>query len=162
MFATGRSQMKNHAPSSANAFSLRHAQTKNSDRLTSATATGMSFTATALPLPFDSPGHRLQTVPSTGPVTYACETVGINAAGTGTGTLRRYTGYATGAVNWGTQPAPPVGGTNSLLADTISQCTMTYTAGVTQRSGLMSLSLTLTRASESVTLYHEVHVDNQP
>jgi MSHA biogenesis protein MshO len=135
----------------------------NRRTLTGATAAAISYTATGLPIPFDSPGHRLQTVPSTGPVTYACEGIG-SIGGNGAGTLKRYTGYASGGGNWNaqTQPTTFATGSNSLLADTISACSFSYSPGVTQRSGLATLLLTLTRVNESVTLYYEVHVDNQP
>ncbi len=145
----------------------------------------IAFTATAYPLPFDSPGHRVHIVPgpnsgiSNGPVSYACEAP--TAAETANGVqgplvLHRYTGYNTGSVPWtgtgldaGTQPILFTGPPNTLaaaggvlMADSISACTFTYSPGVTQRSGLISLWLTLTRSGESVTLYHETHVDNQP
>ncbi|MCK9284935.1 MAG: type II secretion system GspH family protein [Rhodocyclaceae bacterium] len=133
--------------------------------LSAVSATAIGFSATALPLPFDSPGHRVNFVPSSGPVSYACEGVGT-VGGNGTGTLRRYTGYATGSGGWNAaaQPTPPFGGgaTSALLADSVSACAFTYLPGVTQTSGLVTLSLTLTRVSESVTLYYEIHVDNQP
>lgn len=125
---------------------------------TGTVTTGLSFTATANPMPFDSPAHRFQIVPGTGPVTYACEGTGT-ASGSGTGSLRRHTSYAFAV----SQPTTFGAGTNSLLADHVSACAFTYsTSGVTARDGLVTLSLTLTRANESVTLYHEVHVDNQP
>ncbi|RTL57859.1 MAG: type II secretion system protein [Rhodocyclaceae bacterium] len=128
--------------------------------------TGISFTATSNPLPFDSPGHRVNFVPSTGPVSYGCTgTLGaLDASGNGQGQLKRYTGYATGAGTWNalTQPTAFATGTNAVLADNISACTITYAQGVSQRDAVLSLSLTITRGSESVTLYHEIHVDNQP
>lgn len=127
--------------------------------LSGGVTTGLSFTATASPLPFDSPGHRFQVVPSSGPVTYVCEgTLGVNAAGNGNAALRRYAGYATGGGTWS---AATPDGTGTLLADNVSDCAFTY-ATVTARDGLVTLKLTLTRANESVALYHEVHVDNQP
>jgi MSHA biogenesis protein MshO len=129
----------------------------NRRSITGVTSTAISYTATTLPIPFDSPGHRLQIVPSTGPVTYACENIGTTG-GNGTGTLRRYTGYGYVAA----QPTTFSSGTNSLLADTLSACAFSYSPGVTERSGLATLSLTLTRVNESVTLYYEIHVDNQP
>lgn len=117
----------------------------------------LSFTATSRPLPFDSPGHRFQIVPSSGPVTYACENVGISA-GDGTGTLKRYTGYGFAS----SQPISFGSGSNSLLANVVSACAITYASGVTARNALVSIQLTLTRSNESVALYHEVHVDNAP
>lgn len=137
----------------------------NRRTVTAATAVGVSFTNTAFPLPFDSPSHRVNFVPATGPVTYACQSVGMDANGTGTGTLTRYTGYATGAGIWdaGGQPvSAPTGGTSTQLADNISQCVFNYQPGATQRSGLVTLRLSISRSHETVTLYHEVHVDNQP
>lgn len=125
--------------------------------LAGATATALSFTATANPLPFDSPAHRFQVVPSTGPVTYACEGIGTSS-GNGTGALRRYTGYV-----WSVAQQTTFSTVGALLADNVSACTFTYaTTGITARDGLVTLSVTLTRLNESVTLYHEVHVDNQP
>lgn len=146
------------APGGANAYEGCNRRT-----LSGAAGASVSFTATAQTLPFDSPGHRFQIVPSSGPITYACEGVGVNAAGTGTGTLRRYTSYSGAGIALA-QPVPPagVGMTSALLADGISACTITYAAGITAASGLVSIQLTLTQENESVSLYHEVHVDNQP
>jgi len=49
----------------------------------------MTFTATTLSFPFDSPSHRFQVV--TTPVTYVCAPA-TDAAGNGTGTLTRLAG----------------------------------------------------------------------
>lgn len=125
---------------------------------------GISFTSTRT-LPFDSPSHRVHLVPSTGPVTFACEapTAAETSAGVqGSLVLRRYWNYNNGS-SWNTsQVAPPSGGSSAILADSVSSCAFTYTSGVTRRNGLLVLSLTLTRSGESVNLYHEIHVDNQP
>lgn len=119
----------------------------------------LSFTNTAQAMPFDSPGHRVNIVPSSGPVSYACEGVlgALDGQGNGQAQLRRYTGYG-----WNASQASAGLGTPALLADSVSACKFTYQPGVTQSGGLVTLSLTLTRAHESVALYHEVHVDNQP
>lgn len=111
--------------------------------VTSLTVSGSAFA-------YDSPSRRFQLVPSTGPVTYACENVGT------AGTLKRYTGY-------GYQAAQPTAGlgTGALLADYVSACNFSYSAA-SARNGLLALSLTITRDGESVTLHHEIHVDNLP
>jgi MSHA biogenesis protein MshO len=95
-----------------------------------------------------SPNNRFQLV--TGPVTYAC-----NPA---TGLLTRFSGYAIAAV----QPTPPAGAGN-VMASRVSACTFTYSGNVVaQRSGLVTVHLTITEEGESVTLYSATHVSNVP
>jgi len=101
--------------------------------------------ASSTPFPFDSPSHRFQVVE--GPVTYRC-------AG---GELRRYSGYAITV----TQANPPTGGSSAPLATGVESCQFNYDA-VNQRFGLLSIRLKLTQGGESVSLYHEVHVNNVP
>lgn len=98
--------------------------------------------------PFDSPGRRFQVVDT--PVTYICDLAA--------GTLRRYSGYTIVS----TQPNPPVGGVNTLLAQNVSNCVFTYAQGVTERSGLVSIRLSITQNNETVSLYHAVQVSNVP
>lgn len=128
---------------------------------------GITFVSATTPMPFDSPGHRLAVVPSTGPVTYGCvaPTAAETAAGiVGPSVIRRYTNYNIASGVWSTALSgpPPVAATTAILADSVSACTFTYAPGVTARSGLLTLAMTVTRSGESVTLYHEIHVDNQP
>ncbi len=83
------------------------------------------------------------------PVTYRCNLT--------TNELTRYEGYTISA----SQPDPPSAGTSSLQANKISSCSFSYVSGVSSRSGLVTLKLSLTdEAGESVTLVHQVHVDN--
>jgi MSHA biogenesis protein MshO len=98
--------------------------------------------------PFDSPSHSFQVVDT--PVSYLCSN----------GTLTRYAGYPIS----NTQPALPAdfpAGTGARLANNLN-CTFTYVAGVTERSGLVSMQLSITQGGETVTLYHQVHVSNVP
>jgi MSHA biogenesis protein MshO len=105
--------------------------------------------SSANPFPFDSPSHTFQVVDT--PVTYRCDlTAGVL-------TLTRYSGYAIAA----TQPDPPASGA-ALLAQNVSGCLFTYEPGITERSGLVSMRLSLTQNNETVTLYHEAHVSNVP
>jgi MSHA biogenesis protein MshO len=101
------------------------------------------------PFPFDSPSHIFQVVDT--PVTYRCD------LGAGVATLTRYSGYA---ISSG-QPDPPASG-GALLAQNVSDCLFTYEPGITERSGLVSMRLSLTQNNETVMLYHEVHVSNVP
>ncbi|BAO28639.1 type II secretion system protein [Sulfuritalea hydrogenivorans] len=116
------------------------------------TTTAITFAGTSFP--FASPSSRFQVVPVTGPVTYACE--GVGGAATGTGSLRRYTGYGFN----GTQPTTGLG-TGALLADNLTGCIFTYGA-VSATNGMVSLQLTVTRENESISLFHQIHVDNAP
>jgi MSHA biogenesis protein MshO len=88
-------------------------------------------------------------------VTYACEGVGTDAAGTGTGVLRRYWGYG---FDHDYSAAPE---SHAVLADSVSACNITYNVA-NQRFGLLTISLTLTSENESVSLYNEIHVNNAP
>ena len=114
----------------------------------------VSFTATANPLPFASPGSLFQIV--TTPVSYACDL--------GTGTLWRYSGYAFQAG----QPATLAtlnglaGVTAAALATNVTACSFAYSPGVLQHYGLVSLALTITQSGEAVTLQLQVNVDNVP
>lgn len=87
-------------------------------------------------------------------VTYACEGVGTDAAGNGTGQLVRHW-------NYGFDHAWGGGDSSAVLADKVSACAITY-APANQRFGLLSVSLTLKSENESVSLYNEIHVNNAP
>ena len=112
----------------------------------------IAFNAQTFRLP--SPGSRFHVI--TGPVSYVCDPVA--------GTLKRYWGYAIAA----SQPTPPAGGSNALLADNVSACSFTYNAAVVaQRDGLVVMSLSVTEVdsqgkNETVTLYESAHVSNVP
>lgn len=88
-------------------------------------------------------------------VTYACENVGGTTEGTGK--LSRYWHYGINPV----RVAPPIGGSGALLANKVSACTMSYDNS-NPRRGLVAIWLKITRSGESVSLYHEIHVNNMP
>lgn len=104
------------------------------------------------PFPLQSPGRRFHIVDT--PVSYVCSG----------GQLRRYWGYAIQATQqsaaWLSTPAN--GAASALLAQDVTNCVFTYAPGVTGRSGMVSMQITLTRNNEPVTLYHQVHVTNVP
>lgn len=95
-------------------------------------------------------GCRFQVIST--PVTYACNPVA--------GTLTRWQGYAIQAA----QPvALPAGGAAALLANNVSSCIFTYNVSATaERSGLVTMHLTITEQGESVSLYSATHVSNVP
>ncbi|MBN8766559.1 MAG: hypothetical protein ABT22_06965 [Thiobacillus sp. SCN 64-317] len=95
--------------------------------------------------PLASPGNRFQVVD--GPVSYVC-----NPAA---GTLTRFWGYDPTV---GVTAATP----RALLANQVSACNFTYQPGVTERGGLVSMTLNLSQAGETVRLYATTQVSNQP
>ncbi|MDQ1315324.1 MAG: hypothetical protein QG662_1433 [Pseudomonadota bacterium] len=98
--------------------------------------------------PLASPGNRFQVVE--GPVSYVCDP--------GAGTLTRYWGYAPAAV----QPTAFVAATQALLATRVSACSFEYQPGVTERGGLVGMTLNLSLSGETVRLYVATQVSNQP
>lgn len=104
--------------------------------------------------PLESPARRFQVV--SGPVSYEC-LEGAAVSGDGTGTLRRYSGYAVAPA----QPQPP-GVAATLLANYVTTCDIQYTPLALQARGLVSIRLGLTRGGETVNLYYEAHVNNVP
>lgn len=130
-------------------------------RTVSAYAAPLVTLAAGLASTREMPTHRFDVVDGAqGAVTYACEGVGTDANGNGTGVLRRYWGYwdfTADRAAW----AQPVAGSSAILADHISNCLFEY-ATSNQRFGLLSLSLTLEAAGESVSLHHQMHVNNLP
>jgi MSHA biogenesis protein MshO len=119
------------------------------------TATTITLSAAKL-FPFISPGKRFQVVQY--PVTYACDPVG--------GTLRRIAGYAIQAAQPNNVAAAPLSTapSNALLATSITACSFIYVAGsgITQRTGVVSLSLQVQQAGEQVRLFQQVHANNVP
>ncbi|HEV8554096.1 MAG TPA: prepilin-type N-terminal cleavage/methylation domain-containing protein [Casimicrobiaceae bacterium] len=101
----------------------------------------------------DSPGRRFYVV--TTPVAYLCDLTARR--------ITRYAGYgfhaALNSSNFGS-------GTSSLIASNVTGCNFDYSANVAPMVGLLTLRLTLSKATttgtETVTLYHSVHVNNVP
>jgi MSHA biogenesis protein MshO len=98
----------------------------------------------------DSVGKRFFIV--TDPVTYVCDLAGR--------TLTRYSSY--GFI------APFSSGTSAVIADNVTGCNFDYAPnGVAPQIGLLTLKLALSKTlsggeTETVTLYHAVHVNNVP
>lgn len=105
--------------------------------------------------------QRFQVVPGDQQaVTYACENVGTNTNGDGTGALTRYWGYGFNPIQ---VTVFPLAGRHAVLANNISSCNIVMDPGRGySRMGLVAITLGITRGGESINLYHEVHVDNTP
>lgn len=126
----------------------------NRAAISSATTTSITFTS--MPFPFVSPSNRFHVIENNA-VVFTCVGVGTDpTTGDGTGTLNR----STRPIDSAKMATCPAGGT--VLVGNVSACSLRYTQAVTQRNGLLSLTLELTRSNEPVQLYQEVHVDNSP
>jgi MSHA biogenesis protein MshO len=98
-------------------------------------------------------GSRFHVVSTT--VSYECAADLANPAN---GKLLRHSGTAIAV----TQPVSGFPADDPLLATNVAVCSMTYSPGRLQSMGLVSILLTLTRNGESVTLQHQVSVNNTP
>lgn len=110
--------------------------------------------------PVASPGNRFHVV--SGPVTFECLPGAVDAAGNATGTLLRHSGYPIALA----QPTAFGAGTSAVLASYVESCEIAYDAAPANpalaRNSIVHLRIKLTRAGNSVTLYHETHVNNLP
>ena len=99
--------------------------------------------------PLASGSSRFQVIPSTDKVvSYACSG----------GKLYRFSNYAYSATS---SCQTPVSSTPVLATD-VASCNFVYNGSDLQRNALVQISLVFTRTAESVSLYHEVHVNNTP
>jgi MSHA biogenesis protein MshO len=92
-----------------------------------------------------------------GPVTYLCDTIA--------GTLLRYSGYSIDRNQANRDSAGELigaGASQSLMANQISSCAFTYTAGTSERAGLVTLQIAVSSQGETVSLLQQIHVDNVP
>lgn len=122
----------------------------NDNRATYATHTGSVLSLSAAKkFPFESPLQRFKVVHEQ--VRYICDPA--------TGNLMRYWGFPIATPT----DAVPTSGSSALLASHVSDCSFTYDSNlVAQRSGLVTLKLSLSEGGESVTLYSATHVSNVP
>ena len=103
--------------------------------------------------PLRSPQQRFYIVD--GPVSYVCDPA--------SGTLRRYWGYPINAGQPVNPAAVPLAGTTSaLLADHVKSCFFDYRPGTSSRSGLLTVTLAISEAGETVALFQQAHVVNAP
>ncbi len=110
----------------------------------------LSFAGGAFPLP--SPSSRFYIVATAS--TYMCDMTNH--------VLRLFTGYAIST----TQPASLATlqslSTSRLIAQNLSSCSMAYTAGISQRSGIVNIAIGLSQNNATVRLMHQVGVLNSP
>jgi MSHA biogenesis protein MshO len=142
---------------------IKGADAYNMDNVAVVTsATTSSINIASKQFLFASPGNRFHVVSGTErAVAYVCTgALGVDAAGNGNGSLVRASAYGLNSADPSPCPATPVG--TPILAQNISACQFTYSSGVTERSGLISIRLAISKNNETVNLYQEVHVNNVP
>ncbi len=104
---------------------------------------------------YPSPRQRIYLVDT--PVTFLCDTA--------TGELTRYTGYSI-ATNQADRDSGAellaAGGVAALMSDNLTACAFVLTPGTAQRAGLLSMSLNVAQAGETIFLLQQVHVHSAP
>ncbi len=104
---------------------------------------------------YPSPRQRIYLIDT--PVSFLCDTA--------SGNLTRYAGYAI-AINQADRDSAAellaAGGVAALMSDNLSACVFTFTPGTAQRDALVTMSLTVSQAGESIVLLQQVHIDNVP
>lgn len=117
--------------------------------------------STQFPVGYD--GGRFMIVPnSQQAVFYACANLGVDANGTGTGTLYRFSAYGFNAATPGACPTATAA--TPILASKVANCAFIYNAnaGATQESGFIEVQITLQDHGEAVSLQYGAHVENVP
>ena len=126
---------------------------------TGSALSSLTYAVGGTQFPYASPSHRFQVVGT--PVSYLC-----TDGAAGSGHLRRYSGYAIQAAQPTSAAAAPLaalsGRHNALLAGQVESCSFDYEGTGSARNALLTLTLKLSAAGESVTLLHQMHVDNSP
>ena len=139
----------------------------NLDNMATLTAIGSSptaiffnnaaFTSGNTAFPSGSPYQRFFLIDT--PVKYICDTA--------TGTLRRYQGYnivsnETSVDSHAELTALSNSAEHALLADKLTACGFDYVAGTATRNAVLTISLTIAEAGETVTLLQQLKVVNMP
>ena len=112
-----------------------------------ASETQIDLSSPAVKFPLESPSRRFHVIPyDEKVVSYTCS---------GDGKLYRNSNY-----DYAASCTPPTPGTTPVIASKAG-CSFAYDA-TDMRNGLVKLSLTFSSGGESVSIYHEVHVNNTP
>ena len=93
---------------------------------------------------------------ATSPVTYHCDLAA--------GNIRRYENYATAVAQPANRGAAPLNAatSNGILVNNVTACNFIYTPGTNSRASLLTMSIALSIAGETINLMHQVHVRNAP
>jgi MSHA biogenesis protein MshO len=97
--------------------------------------------------------HRMYLV--SGPVTYLCDLAA--------GTVRRYSGYTIAANQAAVNTAAKLnaaGAVSSLIAQNVTACSFRQSPGTNDHGGIVTMSLAVSGQGESMTLMHQMRVEN--
>lgn len=119
--------------------------------------------ATQFPVGYD--GGRFQIVPNSQQAVFYVCTMGtprVDANGTGTGTLHRFSAYGFNGAAPGACPTATAA--TPIIASKVANCAFIYNAnaGATQESGFVEVQITLQDHGEAVSLQYGAHVENVP
>lgn len=95
-----------------------------------------------------SPGQRIFVIDE--PISYICDP--------NTGSIVRITGY--GYLE--NQSAAPAGTDIDPVITQLDDCSMSYSAGTSQRGGILTVEIAIADGTEVVNLLHQIHVLNLP
>ncbi|MDD5295938.1 MAG: type II secretion system protein [Rhodocyclaceae bacterium] len=117
------------------------------------TVANVKFASGGTPFPFASPGGRFQVVSTA--TSYQCDLT--------SGVVRLWWGYPI----QNTQPTSSAALTalsanSAVLVDRVTSCAFGYASSVSQRMGLVTLKLVLSKDGESVSLMQQLNVANAP
>jgi MSHA biogenesis protein MshO len=116
------------------------------------TVTKVGF-ASGVVFAFASPNNRFQIVRRA--VSSVCDVAN--------GRLMRFSNYAIQSAQPTSLASLPLSGAAAaVMASNVSACNLTYSSGVLERNGLVTLHLTITEQGESVDMRHQVSVANTP
>jgi MSHA biogenesis protein MshO len=104
---------------------------------------------------FGSPTQRVFLVD--GPISYICDSAA--------GTLTRYSGYTIAqnhAARDSASELTAAGASASLVAAQITACGFNYSPGTSERSGMVTIEVSVGEQGETISLLTQVHVDNVP
>lgn len=144
----------NIAETGSNAYEVP--ATNRRSLVTTGSLSTLSFTGGTFPL--SSPGKRFYIINK--PVTYACDMT----TDTNNKKLLMYSNYAI-------QSSQPTSVTTldglsnvrkSILAEHLSSCTFDYSAGISERTAVVNLSLAMSEDTANVRLMHQVNIANTP
>jgi MSHA biogenesis protein MshO len=107
-----------------------------------------TITIASKQFPLPSGSNRFHVIPGTEKVvSYICSG----------GTLYRNANYA-----YSSSCPAPTPGTTPVIATNLDTCNFVYNGSDLQRNGLVQMTISFTNSGETVTQYHEIHVNNTP
>lgn len=123
--------------------------------LTNPSAEGNITLGVATQFALPSPKQRLYIVDT--PISYICDT------NPNTQSITRYSAYTINQVQPINPAVSPLNtAASAQLTKDVSVCSFAYAAGTAQRNGVVTMTITVTKGGETITLMRQVNVNNAP